>query len=152
MTRYLKWVDLPPVWLAATLVLIWLQARFFSFGPGFGAWAAGAGSLLVAVGVIFIAAALWEMRRHRTTPVPHRVPSALVTSGVFAWSRNPIYLGDALILTGLILRWDATLSLILVPVFIKLIGTRFILPEEARCQVAFGEAFRSYMSRTRRWI
>ncbi|MEM9843650.1 MAG: isoprenylcysteine carboxylmethyltransferase family protein [Pseudomonadota bacterium] len=148
----MKWIDLPPVWLAATLGLVYLQARFLSLGMGFGGWAGITGGVLVATGLGLILAAIWEMQRHKTTPVPHMVPTALVTTGIFAWSRNPIYLGDALILTGLILRWDAVLSLLLVPGFVWLIERRFILAEEARCQTAFGEAFARYMSRTRRWI
>lgn len=152
MPGVLKWIDLPPVWLAAALGLVWAQARVFDLGLSFGGWAGSVGGGLVALGLGLIIAAIREMRRHRTTPIPHHVPSTLVTTGVFGLSRNPIYLGDALILTGLILRWDAVLSLVLVPVFVWLIGARFVAAEEARCAVAFGEAFRAYKSRTRRWI
>lgn len=152
MSQALKWIDLPPIWLAAFLLFVWFQGHYFSFDLSFGTWSSLLGGALVAVGLVLIAAALWEMRRHKTTPVPHLVPSALVTSGVFAWSRNPIYLGDAFVLTGLILRWDAVLSLCLVPVFVWVITQRFIRAEEKRCSTAFGEAFDVYRSSTRRWI
>ena len=152
MPGLLKWIDLPPIWLAAVLGLVWGQARFFDLGLRFGAWAGPVGGILVVLGLGLIGAAIWEMRRHRTTPIPHHVPRALVTTGVFGLSRNPIYLGDVLILTGLILRWDAVLSLPLVPVFVWLIGTRFIAAEEARCAEAFGHQFEAYKSGTRRWI
>ncbi|MEM6482942.1 MAG: isoprenylcysteine carboxylmethyltransferase family protein [Pseudomonadota bacterium] len=152
MPDWVKWIDLPPVWLSAALAVVWAQARFVGLGLGFGGWAEIVGGVLVTVGIVLILAAIWQMREQKTTPVPHRVPSALVTSGVFAWSRNPIYLGDVLILSGLILRWDALLSLVLVPCFVWLIGNRFIAAEESRCQDAFGSEFADYKSRTRRWI
>jgi hypothetical protein len=73
-----------------------------------------------------------EMARARTTVIPRRDPSALVTAGFSAWSRNPIYLADALILTGAILWLDAVLALPLLFSFVWLIQTRFIRDEEAR--------------------
>ncbi|MEM7075930.1 MAG: isoprenylcysteine carboxylmethyltransferase family protein [Pseudomonadota bacterium] len=152
MPQVLKWIDTPPVWLAGALLLAWVQARYLSLGLVFGDWAGAVGGVLVALGLLMICAALWQMLRLRTTPVPHRVPSVLVTTGVFALSRNPIYLGDALILTGLILRWDAVVSLALVPVFVRLIGVRFVAIEERRCRAAFGAAYDAYETRTRRWI
>ncbi len=78
--------------------------------------------------------------------------SALITSGIFARTRNPIYLGDALILTGLILIWDAVPSSILIPAFVLLIQTRFILAEESRLRDAFGDEFLRYTASTRRWL
>jgi hypothetical protein len=57
-----------------------------------------------------------QMTLARTTVIPRRNPSALVTGGLFAWSRNPIYLADAIILTGAILWLDAVLALPLVAV------------------------------------
>lgn len=152
MADRLKWIDIPPVWLACALILAWGQARFLGFDLGFGAWAGAAGGVLMVLGIALIVAALWEMRRKNTTPVPHLVPTALVTSGVFSLSRNPIYLGDTLILTGLILRWDAVPSVVLLPLFVLLIDARFIAGEEDRCRKAFGAAFDAYKARTRRWI
>ncbi len=147
-----QWLDLPPVWLAVFLALAWLQSDRLPLGGFGGRWADLVGGLMVGGGVLLMVLALTEMRRARTTPVPHLMPSALVTSGVFALSRNPIYLGDALVLAGLILRWDALPSLLLVPLFVWLITDRFILAEEARLAEHFGPAFEAYAARTRRWI
>ena len=79
-------------------------------------------------------------------------PDALVTTGPFAISRNPIYLADALILMGLSLRWDAPIGVLLVPAFVWLITRRFILAEEARLSDHFGAAFDAYRKDTRRWL
>jgi protein-S-isoprenylcysteine O-methyltransferase Ste14 len=149
----MKWVDLPPVWLVGFVMLTWLQATRFPMGLSFGgAWADFAGGVLVGGGLLLMLLALYELRRHRTTPIPHLEADRLVTTGIFSRSRNPIYLGDALVLTGLILRWDAVLSLPLVPLFVWVIETRFIVGEENRLRRKFRADFARYCQKTRRWI
>ncbi len=96
--------------------------------------------------------AVTEMRKRRTTIIPHRDADALVTSGIFKRSRNPIYMGDALILLGLILRWDVPLALPLVPLFVWIIERRFIIPEEGRLRTKFRQDFHRYSEKTRRWV
>jgi len=148
----LKWIDIPPVWLAVFAALAWVQAtRLPLWQPG-PAILDLAGGLMVGGGLVLIGLAAHAMMQARTTVIPHRDPDALVTSGIFRRSRNPIYLGDALILTGLMLRWEAWPSLILLPLFVWLITDRFIAPEEARLRDRFGAAFERYAAATRRWI
>jgi protein-S-isoprenylcysteine O-methyltransferase Ste14 len=149
----MKWIDTPPVWLAVAIMATWqisvLQPQAWGFAHPVADFAGG---LLVGAGLLVMALAVAQMRKQRTTIVPHMQPSALVTSGVFARSRNPIYLGDALILAGLALRWDAPVALILVPLFIATIQHRFILPEEDRLRRAFRADFARYCEKTRRWL
>ncbi|SDE17137.1 methyltransferase family protein [Ruegeria marina] len=146
-------IDLPPIWLAAFIAVAWAQQRYFSFGlsldSGLSDLIAG---LLIGGGVVLLLLAAVEFRRHRTTIIPHRAPSAMVQSGIYKRSRNPIYLGDVLILTGVILHLDAVLSLVLVPVFAWLLEKRFILPEENRLRRQFRADFARYEQKTRRWI
>lgn len=145
-----KWIDLPPVWLALAAALVW----FFA-GQGSEVLPAQSliGAVLVIAGIGLMGAAVWEMSRARTTVVPHRKASALVDSGIFARSRNPIYLGDVLVLCGLILRWTPPWWLwLLVPAFIWIITIRFIRPEEAMLQAHFGPAFARYRKHVRRWV
>lgn len=149
----MKMIDLPPVWLAGFLALAWVQAHRFAFGLSFGgAWADFAGGILVGGGILLMLLAVTEMRRRRTTVIPHREADALVTGGIFSRTRNPIYLGDALVLTGLILRWDAVLALPLIPVFVWLIERRFIIPEENRLRRKFRADFARYEAKVRRWV
>ena len=149
----MKRIDLPPVWLTLFVMLAWIQAQFYPMGLGFGgAWADFAGGLLVGGGLVLMALAFAEFRKHRTTLIPHNTPSALVQSGIFTRTRNPIYLGDALVLAGLILRFDAVLSLPLIPIFVWVIERRFILPEEARMRREFKAVFAKYERKVRRWI
>ena len=96
--------------------------------------------------------AAMEFRRHKTSIVPHETPERLIQSGIFRRSRNPIYLGDALILAGLILRWDAVLALPLIPVFVWVIEKRFVIPEEDRMRRKFRMDFARYCEKTRRWL
>jgi len=149
----MKWIDLPPLWLALALALAYgisqVQPARFAYG---GPIADLLGGLMVGGGVVLILLAAYEMRRRRTTIVPHMEPDHLVTTGIFKRSRNPIYLGDALILAGLCLRWEAPLALILVPLFMLTIQERFIVPEEDRLRRKFRADFARYCQATRRWI
>lgn len=148
-----NWIDIPPVWLVAMLVLAWVQSTQFTLGLSFGgAWADFAGGILVGGGFVLMLLAFTEMRKQKTTLVPHRDADRLVTSGIFKRSRNPIYIGDALILAGFILRWDAVLALPLVPVFVWIIEKRFVIPEENRLRRKFRMDFARYCEKTRRWV
>lgn len=141
-------IDTPPVWLAACIALAWAQARWLPLAPAPAPWL---GAAVVAAGLALFLWAGVQFRRHRTSIVPRERPAALLTAGPYAFSRNPIYLADALILAGLILRWDAG-ALWLVPGFGLLITRRFILGEEALCRAAFGTSWQAYATRTRRWL
>ncbi|MDO5631487.1 MAG: isoprenylcysteine carboxylmethyltransferase family protein [Paracoccus sp. (in: a-proteobacteria)] len=142
--------DYPKVWLLGGIALAWLAGRTLPHGP---TWPVGAGWLLAFAGLVLLAAAALQMRRTDTPSDPHALPRALVTDGLFALSRNPIYLADALILTGLCAAFGAPLAaLVLTPAFVAVITTRFIRTEEARLATAFGPAFSAYCARTRRWL
>lgn len=142
-------IDFPPVWLAGFAAIGGVIGRLAPFELAFNS-ILGAGLILVGLGLMLVAVA--QMVLARTTVIPHRDPSALVMGGVFALSRNPIYLADALVLTGLYLHWDALVALPLVAVFMAIITRRFIRPEEARLAAMFSEIYDDYRARTRRWI
>ncbi len=149
----MKWLDMPPVWLAAFIALAWAQAWLLPTGLSLDHPATDLLSgLLIGAGLVLMALAVTELRRHRTTVIPHNTPTALVQTGIYKRSRNPIYLGDVLILAGLILRFDAVVSLVLLPVFVWLIERRFILPEEDRMRRAYKAGFARYERKTRRWV
>jgi len=146
-------IDIPPVWLLGFALLAWLQARHLPFGLSLkGGFTDLLSGVLIGGGIILAVLAVVEFRRYKTTVIPHETPRAMVQSGIYKRSRNPIYLGDILILTGLILRFDAVLSLVLVPIFVWLLERRFILPEEDRLRRTFRADFARYERATRRWI
>lgn len=145
----MKWIDLPPIWLAVCLACVWFAPKVEAYLPA----QPVVGAAFVGLGLLLMCLAVFEMRRHRTTVIPHLNASALVSSGIFAVTRNPIYLGDVLVLIGVTLRWQAHPALfLLVPVFIIIIRLRFIGPEENRLKAAFGDAFSTYCDKTRRWL
>ncbi|WP_299404000.1 isoprenylcysteine carboxylmethyltransferase family protein [uncultured Roseobacter sp.] len=149
----MKWLDLPPVWLVLCLALAWGQAQYYAFGLSLAHpitfLLAG---LFVGGGIVITVLAVMEFRRHKTTIIPHETPSALIQSGIFGRSRNPIYLADVLILAGLCLWWDAVLALVLVPLLVWVLEKRFIIPEENRMRREFRADFARYVQKTRRWV
>ncbi|SLN61217.1 hypothetical protein ROA7450_03162 [Roseovarius albus] len=148
-----RFIDLPPIWLVLFLALAWGQATYLSTDLNFGgAWSGFAGGVCVGGGLVLIAMAIREFRTHRTTVIPHREAERLIQSGIFKWSRNPIYLGDCLILLGCILKWNAVLSLPLVPILLWVLETRFVIPEENRLRRKFRAEFARYSLKTRRWF
>lgn len=148
--KSLKTLDYPPVWLAGFAALAWALGAvpLRLFGPS----GDRVGAVLIGAGALLMVAAAAQMLLARTTIVPHRKPGALVTGGLFRFSRNPIYLGDAMVLAGVIVLRDAPLAVPLLPLFMAVIQRRFIHPEEARLQAAFGPDFAGYAARTRRWL
>ncbi|UWR24134.1 isoprenylcysteine carboxylmethyltransferase family protein [Sulfitobacter sp. S190] len=142
---------MPPVWLAGALVLVWAVARVTSPDSPHPA-AMLVGAVLVGAGVALMVAAIAAFRRHDTTVVPHQTPDALITDGIFAWTRNPIYLGDVLVLAGAVCGWAAWAAVPVIPAFIWIVQRRFIAPEEARMKQSFGAAFAAYVEKTGRWV
>ncbi len=148
--RLVRQWESPPTWLALFLVLAWVQSRMLpAFPPG--PQVRTAGAVLIAAGLGVMVLAVLQFRRHRTTVLPRETPTAMIDTGIYRFSRNPIYLADTLILSGAILRWDLG-GIILVPLFMAVIRQRFILGEEAGLRACFGAEFDAYSARTRRWL
>lgn len=140
-------IDLPPVWLLAAVIVAWVWRWPAAWD---GAFWPGAVCLSLAAG-LFAGAAV-EFLRARTSIIPRRDPSALISGGIYRVSRNPIYLADLLVLAGAALIWGSVPGLVLVPVLGWLLEKRFIRGEEERLGAAFGDDYRAFMVRTRRWI
>lgn len=152
----LREIDIPPLWLGVAIALAWGLDRLgtaFDWGLASGwPWLAPLGYGLVALGLLAMGLAVIEFLRNNTTFIPRRVPTAFLQNGIYRISRNPIYLGDALVLGGLILAWDVLPALVLVPAFMYLITKRYIQGEEAGLEARFGSAFTDWKQHVRRWI
>lgn len=142
-------VDFPPVWLAGFAALGGICAWVF---PVTLPYSRSAGEALVVLALVLMASAVAQLMIARTTVIPGRDATKMVTTGLFGFSRNPIYLADALLLSGLYLYWGALVALPLVALFMQVLTKRFIVPEEARLRQKFGADFNAYKNRTRRWI
>ncbi|KTG16027.1 MULTISPECIES: isoprenylcysteine carboxylmethyltransferase family protein [unclassified Guyparkeria] len=114
-------------------------------------WVAG---VFFAAGVGLMLAAVWSLWRAHTTIDPFRPERAshLVTTGIYRLSRNPIYLGDALLLTGAAFWLGQPLGLIVVVLFVLFIDRFQVRGEEAALERHFGERFGRYRDQTRRWL
>jgi protein-S-isoprenylcysteine O-methyltransferase Ste14 len=143
---------LPPVYffiaIIAMVAVHWLVpvGRFLSWP-----WRlTGALPILLGLGLAIVAER--QFKRAGTAVKPFEPSSALVTDGVFRFSRNPMYLGMVLVLLGLGVALGNAISFVVVPVFAWLIAVRFIGPEEKLMAEQFGDAYEAYRSKVRRWL
>ena len=108
--------------------------------------------LLFGLGIF--SAAVQSFKKHKTTinPLSPDKASSLVNSGIFSYSRNPMYLGMLLILLSVSFKFNISGGLFISFLF-KIYITRFqIIPEEKAMAKLFGEEFITYKNQTRRWI
>ena len=110
------------------------------------------GFALVVLGFLLGVGAFLEFRKARTTIDPHGSVTSIITSGVYRFTRNPIYLGFVLMLIGLPLNSGTVWGIVLVPVFIYLMNRLVIEREETYLGKKFGEVYTSYKSSVRRWL
>ncbi|HEV7126493.1 MAG TPA: isoprenylcysteine carboxylmethyltransferase family protein [Ktedonobacterales bacterium] len=142
----------PPVYFLIAFLIGWLlQARFplpFLARP----IALSLGIALVAAAALLIIAAIPTMLRGHGTLKTDGPSAALVMSGPYRISRNPMYLGLVLLYGGLacVFAIDWALPLLIPLILYTQVGT--IVPEERYLERSFGESYRAYRSRVRRWL
>lgn len=143
----------PLVAIAIGAAMVWGA----DFAPRVEAW--GLARKVLAAGMcvaalVFDLAAVWQFRRARTTVVPWSPDrtAALVTDGVYRITRNPMYVGLALLLTALA-AYLGSLPALLGPVVFVLYIDRFqVRPEERAMARLFGAHYEAYRARVRRWL
>lgn len=111
-----------------------------------------AGIVPLLIGAALDVAADRQFKRHQTTVKPFQTSTALVTDGVFRFSRNPMYLGMVLILIGIGMFLATLLPFVVVPIFAWWMTVRFIAVEERDLEQHFGKAYSAYRKRVRRWV
>lgn len=110
------------------------------------------GALIAAMGAALVAAALGAFRRAGEDPLPWTPNQHMIATGLYARSRNPMYLGMATVMLGVALAIGSAVAILLVPVAIAVIGATVIAREEAYLERKFGDGYRAYMTRVRRWL
>lgn len=144
---------LPPAPYAAAMIGGWWLDRHWRALPlDLGAVSRPLGWFAVGIGLALFAWTLWTFARHRTTVNPYAGASTLCIRGPFRFSRNPIYLGDWFILTGVSLLLNTVWPLVFAPLIWAMLRYGVIRHEEAHLEARFGDAYRRYAAQVRRWL
>jgi protein-S-isoprenylcysteine O-methyltransferase Ste14 len=147
-----KRVIYPPMWLLIGIIATFFLNEYYP-GPRFTSLEGQlAGGVLIVIGLALLVVAGGLFQQAGTNLIPFREVTALVTTGVYRYSRNPMYLGMASVLLGLAVTVGATTALLVPPVFMAIIEFRYIRPEEDMLRGVFPEEFLAYCQRVRRWI
>jgi protein-S-isoprenylcysteine O-methyltransferase Ste14 len=143
---------MPPTWLLlATLIMILLRivapVTVLLHLP----WTA-AGVIPIAAGAALNLVADRQFKKLATTVKPFEASSEMVTDGAYRISRHPMYLGMVAIVIGIGIVLGAASPLVVPVLFALLMEIAFIQPEERMMNDQFGEAYRDYRHRVRRWL
>ena len=142
----------PPVVALMFIVLAYFLGRFAPLPFAAPATLRYVGLALTFAGFLCGIAAFLEFRRARTTLDPHGSSKQLVTSGVYGFTRNPIYLGFLLMVIGLPLNSGLYWGILLAPFYIFMMNHLVIQHEEQYLEKKFGKSYSSYTARVRRWV
>jgi protein-S-isoprenylcysteine O-methyltransferase Ste14 len=143
---------LPPTYLFASLLLMG-AVRLLMPGPLVVSepWNLIGGALIVVgIGLNIVGDA--QFKRAKTAMNPFRAPSALVTSGVFRWSRNPMYLGMVLPVLGVGILLGRATPLVAPVLLFLVLNFRFVAREEQTMAAHFADDYRRYVATVRRWL
>lgn len=108
--------------------------------------------VLLVAGSALLIAARTHFVRAETDVKPWKTSSAIVSRGIYAFTRNPMYLGMALIYLGLAIAFVSLSALVLLPLLFAAIQTQVIAREERYLEAKFGDEYRAYKARVRRWL
>ncbi len=146
-------VRIPPplIYVAGFFVGVALELTFpigaLPLGVGLAGALIGGGLWLALDG-----SAMMLFRRAGTSMVPMRPTTALVTSGPYRVTRNPMYVGMACLYLGLALSLGVIWALALLPIVLLMVDRLVIVREESYLEARFGVEYREYTSRVRRWL
>ncbi len=148
-------LKIPPLLIVGIIgVLMWLLSFCFPtvFIPAdLGLWCA---SVLLLTGVFFCVAGFLSFKKADTTvnPMKPEESSSLVTSGIYSFTRNPMYVGFLLLLVSWAVFLSNLYSLVLSFIFVLYMNQFQIKPEEKMLNKIFKEEFHEYTKRVHRWL
>ncbi len=144
----------PPLWMLIIAALEWALSRYWPLRTVLAGPYARLGWAVMVLALLPAAAAVLQFRRAHTTVNPHRPErsAVLVTNGVYAWTRNPMYLGLWLLLLGGAIRLGTASALLAAALFIPLIERVQIRAEEQALRRRFGVEYERYCERVHRWL
>lgn len=144
----------PPVVMLLLCIAMWCVARAFPEARMPLSWLGAIGGVLILLGLTLELRPALQFARARTTVNPMRpaTSAALVTSGFYRFSRNPMYVGQALLLLGVGCLLRNAYAFLALPALIGYITVFQILPEERALSAKFGAEYDAYRRRVRRWL
>jgi protein-S-isoprenylcysteine O-methyltransferase Ste14 len=148
-------LKVPPVALALILAAgMWAASVYTPSLTLAIPWRYGLVVTLSVAGVTFALAGIIAFRRANTTvnPAKPQTTSTIIASGVYGVSRNPMYVGLLLVLTGWAFFLCHALAFLFLPVFVAYMDRFQIVPEERALCALFGSEYTTYMRSVRRWL
>jgi len=145
----------PPLLFAAGFLSgVWLRRTLPGdrLPPAFAGLALPAGVALAAAGALLALSGILTFARAKTTPIPHKPVATLVVHGPYRYSRNPMYAGLTAVYLGLVLALDRLWPLAFLPLVLAVLVFAVVLPEERYLESRFGDAYRAYRARVRRFL
>ena len=110
------------------------------------------GAAVALAGAVLIAAAIGLFRRSGENVRPDRPTNTIIDTGLYRWSRNPMYLGMAVLMLGLAILLKSGMAVLMVPVAMMVIANTVIAREEDYLSAKFGAPYRAYLTRVGRWF
>lgn len=142
----------PPFWLLGSAILMTAAHYLFPVRGIVPTPFNLIGAALIVISLMIFGWSVFGIRRARTTIIPFRESTSLVTGGPFQFSRNPIYLSMVLLLLGIAFLFGSLSPFLIVPLFALIIDRVFILGEESMLRVTFADDYETYCRQVRRWI
>ncbi|MFK5977686.1 MAG: isoprenylcysteine carboxylmethyltransferase family protein [Rhizobiaceae bacterium] len=142
---------LPPHYFATSLISMLTLGYFFEEPLLPDTWHL-VGIAPIVLGVVFASVAARQFTKARTNIVPLTISTTLVTNGIFAVTRNPMYVGMVVILIGTALLLNDLWPWFVIPLFWLVIRIGFVRHEETLMEQTFGEQYVKYKARVRRWL
>lgn len=147
-------LKIPPVLTLLIFIGLAFLLHYLALGSVLPLWLIETSPVLIVAGVLATLSGVWQFRRAQTTVDPTRPDKAskLVTGGIYQYTRNPMYVGMALVLGAAVLKSGLVVSVLLIPLFIWYMTCFQIKPEERAIEGIFGEEYIEYKQRVRRWL
>jgi len=143
---------IPPVWLVLVLAGMYALDRWL---PLIQLW--GESFTILAKILVYAGLALdgWGAVRFlmvKTGLIPFTPVKALVKTGPYRFSRNPMYIGMLMLSLGAAIHFGSLSPFLLLPVFFLILRNRFVIPEEAMLSNVIGKDYLDYLKERRRWL
>lgn len=150
--KYIPRKIIPPIYFLAALLIMAALAYYFPVSYLIYIPLRVFGGLLVFTGFCISASGAYTFKISGTPVKPFESPVKLVTTELYRYSRNPMYLGMMIMLVGTWIVLGCLSPVIIIPVFFIIIQEGFIKYEEALLESTFGNEYMDYKSKVRRWL